>query len=136
MGDNFWSESTCKGGVWWYGIPGQGCWYWTERYGQHFVGGGVYQKYAQAGWECGALGEPVKGYQWLSEFAADGQWFLGGAIYFKNGAWRIVFGDYGQTAGRLAEVKVEAPTSAEHPPEGEAPVEPKPRPKMTKKARA
>lgn len=87
----------------------------------------MYQKYAGVGFECGAMGEPVKGYQWLSEFGGDGQWFLGGAIYFKNGAWRVAFGDWGQTAGRL--VEVEAPTYTEHPPEDERPGTPKaPRP--------
>lgn len=133
MADNAWSASSCKPSVWWYGVPGQGCWYWTSRFGQYWVGGGVYQKYAVEFWECGRLGEPVKEYQWLSEFGANGQWFLGGAIYFKNGSWQVAPGNYGQTAGRLAHV--EAPSSAESPPEDEVPVTPSPAPKPPKKAR-
>lgn len=100
VADNSWSESTCKAGIWWYGVPGQGCYYWTQRYGQYWVGGGVYQSYAAAGYECRQLGEPVKNYQWLSEFSAYGQWFLGGAIYYAGGTWHTVYGDWGQVAGR------------------------------------
>lgn len=81
-------------------MPGEGCHYWTARYGQYWVGGGVYQKYREWNWECGNLGPPVKPYDWLSEFGAYGQWFEGGAIYYSNGAWRVALGDYGQTAGR------------------------------------
>ncbi len=117
MANGSWSEG-CRPGVWWYGIPGQGSYYWTARYGTYWVGGGVYQKfatYASPGYECGALGAPVKEYQWLSEFGAYGQWFQGGAIYYSGGQWRIAWGDYGQAAGRLAEAKSQAPDDAEVP---------------------
>lgn len=116
MADNEWSQSTCRGDVWWYGVPGSGTHYWTARFGQYFVGGGVYQKYAGAGWECGGLGPPVKAYQWLSEFAAYGQWFEGGAIYYSAGAWRIAFGQYGQTTNRLVP-EPGPPAGAEMPPD-------------------
>ncbi len=92
MGDNAWSWSTCNPAVQWYGVPGAGSYYWTQRYGQYWVGGGVYQRYASAGFECGGLGAPVKEYQWLSEFAAYGMWFQFGAIYYQGGSWKIAFG--------------------------------------------
>ncbi len=125
MGDNAWSWSTCNPAVQWYGVPGAGSYYWTQRYGQYWVGGGVYQRYASAGFECGGLGAPVKEYQWLSEFAAYGMWFQFGAIYYQGGSWKIAFGDWGQTAGRLtAEPEPVIPDDAERPPEGEVPVTP------------
>lgn len=117
MADNAWSQSGCRSDVWWYGIPGSGCYYWTARFGQYWVGGGVYQKYASLGFECGGLGAPVKEYQWLSEFSAFGMWFQGGAIYFSGGQWRVGWGDYGQTAGRLTEANTEPPADAEVPPD-------------------
>jgi hypothetical protein len=87
------------------------------------VGGGLYQKYAAEGWECRALGPPVKPYQWLSEFQAFGQWFIGGAIYYKFGAWQVAYVDWGQTAGRLtAEPEPVVPDDAEAP--TDPPVEP------------
>jgi hypothetical protein len=121
VADGSWSQSTCRADVWWWGVPGQGTHYWTQRFGQYWVGGGVYQRYAAAGYECGNLGPPVKVYQWLSEFGAYGQWFAGGAIYFSGGQWRIAFGDYGQTAGRLADIEANVvalpPAGAEMPPD-------------------
>ncbi len=123
MADGSWSGSSCRSDVLWYGVPGQGCHYWTARFGQYWVGGGIYQRYAAADlrWECGRLGPPVKAYQWLSEFGAYGMWFEGGAIYYKNGAWQVAFGNYGQTAGRLTESPfVEAPADAEVPPDADA----------------
>lgn len=122
MADNAWSTSTCRGDVMWWGVPGQGTYYWTARFGTYWVGGGVYQRYAAAGFECGALGPPVKPYQWLSEFGAYGQWFSGGAIYYSAGAWRVALGNYGQTAGRLAQMDEPSPEWAETPPD--APTEP------------
>lgn len=116
MGDKFWSWSTCRPDVMWYGVPGEGSHLWTQRFGQYWVGGGVYQRFAAAGYECGPLGPPVKAYQWLSEFAAYGQWFQGGAIFYKNGAWQMVTGDFGQTAGRLTE-DADVPADAEVPPD-------------------
>ncbi len=127
MGDRFWSWSTCRPDVQWNGVPGQGCYYWTARFGQYWVGGGIYQRYAAAGFECGALGAPVKAYQWLSEFSAYGMWFEGGAIYYRNGAWQVSLGNYGQTAGRLTDDPVEAPSDAETPPDmPSAPAPPSP----------
>ena len=117
MADNQWSQSGCRGDVWWYGVPGQGSYLWTARFGTYWVGGGVYQKFASVGYECGGLGAPVKDYQWLSEFGAYGQWFQGGAVYYSGGQWRIAWGDYGQTAGRLAGENTEAPADAEVPPD-------------------
>lgn len=79
----------------------------------------MYQRYASYGppsWECGALGPPVKVYQWLSEFGAYGQWFEGGAIYYSGGRWRIALGQYGQIAGRMAS-DPESPREAEVPPD-------------------
>lgn len=96
-------------------MPGSGTHYWTQRFGQYWVGGGVYQAYAGTGWECGGLGPPVKAYQWLSEFGAYGQWFEGGAIYYSGGRWKTAFGNYGQTAGRLTEDVTEGPADAERP---------------------
>lgn len=125
MSDNAWSQSGCRSDVWWYGVPGQGCWYWTARFGQHWVGSPL-GTYAAWQWECGALGAVVKDYEFLTEFAAAGQWFEGGAIYFKNGQWRVVIGNFGQTAGRLADVG-EFPADAEMPPVAvEAPITPLP----------
>jgi hypothetical protein len=117
VADNAWSQSTCRGDVYWYGVPGAGSYLWTQRFGTYWVGGGVYAKFAAVGYECGGLGAPVKEYQWLSEFSAYGQWFQGGAIYYQGG-WKVAWGDYGQTAGRLAgEVWPEAPDDAEVPPD-------------------
>ncbi len=131
MGDRSWTWSTCNPQVQWYGIPGQGTYYWTARFGTYWVGGGVYQRYASANWECGSLGAPVKEYQWLSEFGAYGQWFEFGAIYYSGGAWRVAYGDYGQTAGRLAEEpEPVTPDDAEVPPDAPvAPDDPPPAPK-------
>ncbi len=98
-------------------MPGQGTHYWTQRFGQYWVGGGLYQTYAAERFECGRLGPPVKAYQWLSEFGAFGMWFQGGAIYFLGGRWRVAPGDFGQTAGRLADDIAQAPADAEMPPD-------------------
>lgn len=121
MADNAWGPSGCQPNrpdVWYYGVPGQGCWYWTARFGQHWVGSPL-GTYGRWNWECGALGPPVKDFEFLSEFGAAGQWFQSGAIYFKNGAWKVAIGDYGQTAGRLVDVG-EFPSDAEMPPGHEA----------------
>jgi hypothetical protein len=137
MGDNAWTTSTCRSDVMWYGVPGQGTYYWTARYGQYWVGGGLYQRYSAPDirWECGPLGAPVKEYQWLSEFSAYGMWFQFGAIYYKNGAWQVAFGNYGQTAGRLIEEHESViPADAEVPPD--AATEPPPAPKPPSKKRS
>jgi hypothetical protein len=116
VGTGYWSQSTCRSDTLWYGVPGQGTWYYTARWGQYWVGGGVYQTYARQGFECSALGPPVKDYQYLSEFASYGQWFLGGAIWF-NGTWHVSLGDFGQTAGRLDGIELAAPDGTPRPPE-------------------
>ncbi len=101
MAERAWSQSGCRADIWWYGINGQGCWYWTQRYGQYWVSGGLHQKYGQVAYECGMLGVPVKSYGWISEFGGNGQWFVGGCIVWMNGQWVIKVGNWGQTAGRL-----------------------------------
>lgn len=120
MADGSWSQSSCRADVFWWGVPGSGCHYWTQRFGQYWVGGGVYQKYASLGWECGVLGPPVRAYGWVAEMnygrGAYGQWFQNGAIGYHDGQWNLMAGDYGQTAGRLAGEGVPA-TDAEVPPD-------------------
>ena len=105
MGERFWSVSDCRPDIWWYGISGQGCWYWTQRFGQYWVSGGIHIKYGQVAYECGMLGVPVKPAGKIGEFGNNnGQWFEGGCIVWnlQNGIWQWVIkvGDWGQTAGR------------------------------------
>lgn len=103
MANGSWSASTCKPEVWWYGVPGQGSWYWTQRYGQYWVSQ-TWAKYRDWGFECGTLGPPVKDYGWIAEMnygkGCEGQWFLGGAIGWHDGRWNVMAGSYGQVAGR------------------------------------
>jgi hypothetical protein len=129
LGDYYWSVSGCccptRPDVEWKGYPGSGSYYRTDRFGTYWVGGGVHSTYASHNYECGTdsvrIGPPVKEYQWLSEFGAYGQWFESGVIYYRNGAWRIEAGDWGQTAGRLAEgPEAEPPDDAEVPPDAPA----------------
>jgi hypothetical protein len=87
MADNAWSQSECREDVWWYGVPGQGCYYWTEWYGTRWTGGIIYQTYARHGYECGWLGAPTSNYGWIAEYQSNGQWFEGGAI-LANG-WAV-----------------------------------------------
>lgn len=112
QGDNAWTQSPCRPDVWIYGVPGQGSWTWHARWGTFWVGGGVYQawknqgyEWKNQGYECGILGPAVKAYGWIAEMnygqGCPGQWFEGGAVGYHNGAWRIMYGNYGQTAGRL-----------------------------------
>ena len=111
MGDGFWSNG-CRSDVEYYGYPGLGS-YYRSRFGQHWVGGGIFQKYASVGYECRVqpfLGAPVKGYGWIQEMnygrGCYGQWFENGAIGYHDGAWRIMYGDYGQRGGMtLASLK-------------------------------
>ncbi len=77
--------------------------------------GTTWGPYAAQGFECGALGPPVKDFEFLTEFGAAGQWFEFGALYFKNGAWRTAIGNYGQTAGRLTADVGSWPEDAEMP---------------------
>jgi hypothetical protein len=115
VGDGYWSWSGCRSDVQWYGFPGQGAYYNTARFGTHWVGP-THSTYHDWGYECGALGAPVKDYEYLTEFAAAGQWFEGGAIYYKNGGWHVALGNFGQTAGRLTADVGEWPVDAELPP--------------------
>jgi hypothetical protein len=127
VADGAWSTSGCRADVKWYGYPGQGAYYWTARFGTIWVGA-THATYAATGYECGGLGAPVKPYQWLTEFAAYGQWFEGGAIFYRSGRWQVAYGNFGQTAGRLAGApeESEAPADAERPYEtNEAPWPPK-----------
>lgn len=130
MGDRFWSNG-CRGDVEWFGYPGWGAYYRTVRFGTYGVSGGVYSKYASLGYECYVspfLGAPVKDYGWVQEMnysrGCYGQWFENGAIGYHDGAWRVMYGNYGQTAGRLAdEPEPVIPDDAELPPENETPRE-------------
>lgn len=109
-----------------YGVPGSGAYSWTARFGTVWVGS-TWGPYHQQGHECGGLGAPVKPYGYLSEFDAAGQWFVGGAIYWKYGYWHIVLGDWGQTAGRFAEdPDTPASRGAEEPPGANQEVPPEP----------
>ena len=98
----------------------QQMWYWTQRFGTHAFsrsGGSlsIFAAYQAQRYECGALGPPVKDYAWVGEFGAWGVWCEFGALVWRNGRWESVLGDWGQTAGRLAE-PVPAAT-AEQPPQ-------------------
>lgn len=129
MADGAWSVSGCgRNDVYWYGVPGQGCYYWTARFGQYFVGGVVFQSFRNQGYECGQLGAPVKPYQFLSEFGQNGQWFEHGAI-LGNGA--IKPGDYGQTTGRLMDADID-PVADGHSEPANPPAPPAPRPHKQK----
>lgn len=79
MADYAWSESECRPGFWWYGVPGSGTHAWTAEYGQFWVGGIIYNRWAQNGYECGWLGVPTSHYQW-TYYGQYGQWFEGGCI--------------------------------------------------------
>lgn len=115
-----WSVSGCgRPDVWNYDSSAQ-CWYWTQRFGTHAFsrsGGAlsIFAAYQAQGYECGPLGPPVKDYGWVSELAAYGVWCEGGALVYRSGRWESVLGDWGQSAGRLAEVV--PPADAERPPE-------------------
>lgn len=106
MADNAWSQSGCRPDVWIYGVPNQGAYAWTARFGMYWVTGGVYQAWKSQGFECGLAGPPVKESGWIAEMnygrGCVGQWFENAAIGFHDGAWHIMYGQYGQTAGRLA----------------------------------
>lgn len=123
MGEGFWSYG-CRNDVEYKGYSGLGS-YYRSRYGTYWVGGGVYQKFASVGYECYVypfLGAPVKDYGWVQEMnygrGCYGQWFENGAIGYHDGQWRIMYGNYGQTAGRLAdEPEPVIPDDAEVPPD-------------------
>lgn len=104
MGEGFWSNG-CRSDVEYKGFSGLGS-YYRSRFGEWWVGGGVYQKYASVGYECYVnpfLGAPVKPYGWIAEMnygrGCYGQWFENGAIGYHDGAWRIMYGNYGQRGG-------------------------------------
>lgn len=118
MAEGAWSQSVCRGDTWWWGISGAGTWYWTARWGQHWMGGTPYQIYAANGFECGALGPPVKDYGFISEFGpqgGEGVWLLGGAIVFRYDTrrWHVYQGDFGQTAGRLTNAPLDVSSAVE-----------------------
>lgn len=102
MGDNSWTPSGCRPGVWNYGIPGSGMWQWTAAFGYIWIGD-AWMPYAQQGFECGGLLEVCKPWGYMSEVDAAGQWYRGGRIYRKYGYWHVELGNWGQTGGRLAE---------------------------------
>ncbi len=99
FGDGFWSTG-CRRDVEWYGFPGQGSYYRWNGGPMRWVGGGVWSKYRDMGFECGALGPPVKDYGWIGEMnygrGCFGQWFAGGAIGYHDGRWNVMLGYYGQ----------------------------------------
>lgn len=105
MGEGFYSYG-CRNDVEWKGYSGVGS-YYRSRFGEYWVGGGVYQRYAATGrYECYGhpfLGAPVKAYGWIAEMnygrGCWGQWFENGAIGYHDGAWRIMYGNYGQRGG-------------------------------------
>ncbi len=131
MGQGFWSTG-CRSDVEFYGYPGLGA-YYRSRFGQHWVGGGVYQKFASVGYECYVnpfLGAPVKPYGWIQEMnygrGAYGQWFENGAIGYHDGQWRIMYGNYGQTGGMsLSSLKYKVRVRRSKPrPDAEIPPDP------------
>ena len=96
-----WVHSTCYDPQWNMGYPGQGAYAWTATFGTVWVGSD-WAPYAQQGFECGALREPVKPAGYISEKNAYGQWFRGGLIWWAPGGyWVVELGDWGQTGGRL-----------------------------------
>lgn len=138
MGNGFWSTG-CRSDVEWYGYPGWGC-YYRSRYGTFAVSGGVYQTYAAQGYECGPLGPPVKDYGWIAEMnygrGCWGQWMLGGAIGYHDGRWNVMYGNYGQTAGRLmAEPDPVIPSDAEVPPDPPTDAPPSSKPPSKKRSK-
>lgn len=100
MPDNQWTPSTCRPEVWIYGVPGEGAYAWTAARGSYWVTGGVYQAWRSQGFECGVLGWPIKAAGWVAEMnygrGCPGQWFSNGAVGYHDGAWRIMYGQYGQ----------------------------------------
>lgn len=129
VADYAWSRGTCQPQpdeeFWWYGLPGQGTWVWTARFGQYWVGGTIYQLWQAQGYECGGMGTAVKSassdfyLQWPG--GSDGQWFKGGAIVRINGTWQYRWGDYGQYAGRLVAEEPEPATEDGLMPPGDPP---------------
>lgn len=59
------------------------------------------------------LGVPVKSYGWISEFSNNGQWFEGGCIVWNGSEWLVKVGNWGQTAGRLADNDIPFKINAE-----------------------
>ena len=57
-GDGYWSPSGCQPpppiAVQWWGVPGSGSWYSSER-GTFWVGGDFYHWFKADLWECGRL---------------------------------------------------------------------------------
>ena len=131
MGNGFWSNG-CRSDVEYYGYPGLGA-YYRSRFGTWWVGGGVFQKFASVGYECHVnpfLGAPVKAYGWIAEAnygrGAYGQWFENGAVVYHDGAWRIMYGRYGQTGGLMSFASLTFKVKARRKPQPDAEVPPDP----------
>lgn len=132
MGEGFYSYG-CRNDVEWKGYAGLGS-YYRSRFGEYWVGGGVYQRYAATGrYECYGhpfLGAPVKAYGWIQEMnygrGCWGQWFENGAIGYHDGQWRIMYGNYGQAGGmRLAALTFKVKEKRGKPrPDAEVPPDP------------
>ena len=82
-GDGFWSQSSCRPDVWWYGFPGEGAVYWHQSTAEIWVGYGVHATYAANGYECGWLGAVRSSY-----LQGDRQYFECGYIYWTG--WTYV----------------------------------------------
>lgn len=120
MGERHWSFG-CRNDVDNYGYSGWGAYYRIWRNGVPGpaigVSGGVYQMFAEGGrYECHVhpfLGAPVKDYGWIAEAnygrGAWGQWFENGAVVYHDGAWRVMYGRYGQSALRWARRAIRHP---------------------------
>jgi hypothetical protein len=120
VGDNSWTQSACRPDVWIYGVPNQGAYAWTATRGSIWVTGGIYQAWKSQGFECGLAGPPAKPSGWIQEMnygqGCVGQWFTNAAIGYHDGAWRIMYGYYGQL-GLVARVvsKVRRKSRAKEP---------------------
>lgn len=106
MGDHYWSQSGCHGpvyqdrpDVWWYGIPGQGSWYYrpgaSYGAGPWFVSGPVYQNFAAGGYECGGAGAPTD-YEHLCSSGQISSWqrFEGGRFVVIAGVAHYQTGQF------------------------------------------
>jgi hypothetical protein len=110
-GDGYPSQSGCDGGRraaegQWYGVPGQGSYYWWYRIGGwNWVGDAWYQIYQNNNWECGPFGWPTS---WAydvhdrSPLYQPGEWlrqdfeFL--SMNFYHGRWYFCSNATGQCA--------------------------------------
>lgn len=101
MAEDRWSQSYCDPNVWWVGRLGD-CYYWTPNHGgAYYMGGDLHAvAYRNINFECGLAGEPVKPAGWVAEMnygkGAPGIWCRNAAIGYHDGAWRYMYGYYGQ----------------------------------------